>query len=270
MFRRTRSADNSQQLATRRLPVSLKMPSRIKPAKGYSHVFYIGLNFLLPLLAYVLVRIDFVSVAIVLVLLSKWRMFAVRPRYWMVNLIQNGVDIMVAVSLIIFMASTSVEWWQLLWAASYAGWLVWLKPRYDVLSVSAQAMIAQLLGLSVIYLKFGDSSTVGLVAGTWLVTYLAARHYLTSFEESHSALLAHVWGYFSAGLAFILGHWLLFYGTIAQIIVILTTIGYGLAALYYLDATQRLTQSLNKQLLGIMLAILLIIVLFSNWTGSTL
>jgi hypothetical protein len=52
--------------------------------------------------------------------------------------------------------------------------------------------------------------------------------------------------------------------------VILTTIGYGLAALYYLDATDRLSQSLNKQLLGIMLAILLIIILFSNWTGATL
>jgi hypothetical protein len=131
-------------------------------------------------------------------------------------------------------------------------------------------MAGQLLGLSLLYLKFGDSSIVGLVAGTWLVTYLAARHYLTSFEEPHSALLAHIWAYFSASLAFILAHWLLFYGTIAQIIIILTTIGYGLAALYYLDATERLSGLLKRQMVGIMLAILLIIVVFSNWTGSTL
>ncbi len=221
-------------------------------------------------MAYVLVRIDFVGLAILLVLLSKWRMLAVRPRYWIANIIQNGVDIMVAVSLIIFMASTTVVWWQLFWTLAYGLWLIWLKPRYDVLSVSAQAMIGQLLGLTVLYLKFGDSSIVALVAGTWVVTYLAARHYLTSFEESHSPLLAHIWAYFSASLAFVLGHWLLFYGTIAQIIVILTTIGYGLAALYYLDATDRLSQSLQKQLMGIMLAILLIIAVFSNWTGSTL
>lgn len=246
------------------------LPARIKPTKGFSHLFYVGLNALLPILAYILVRIDFVGLAILLVVLSKWRIFAVRPRYWIANIIQNGVDIMVAVSLIIFMASTSVVWWQLIWTLSYGAWLIWLKPRYDVLSVSAQAMIAQLLGLSVLYLKFGDSSVVGLVAGTWLVTYLAARHYLTSFEESHSPLLAHIWAYFSASLAFVLGHWLLFYGTIAQIIVILTTIGYGLAALYYLDATDRLSQSLQKQLTGIMLAILLIIIIFSNWTGATL
>ena len=197
-------------------------------------------------------------------------MFAVRPRYWIANLVSNGIDIMVAVSLIIFMAGTAVVWWQLFWMVLYGGWLIWLKPRYDVLSVSAQAMVGQLLGLSVLYLKFGDASIVALAGGTWLVTYLAARHYLTSFEESHSPLLAHIWAYFSASLAFVLGHWLLFYGTIAQIIVILTVIGYGLAALYYLDATDRLSQNLQKQLVGIMLAILLVVVIFSNWTGATL
>jgi hypothetical protein len=225
---------------------------------------------LLPILAYVLVRIDFVAIAILLILLSKWRMFAVRPRYWVANLIGNGVDIMVAVSLVLFMASTGVVWWQLFWTVLYGGWLLWLKPRYDVLSVSAQAMVGQLLGLSLLYLKFGDSSIVGLVAGTWLVAYLSARHYLTSFEEPHSALLAHIWAYFSASLAFVLAHWLLFYGSIAQIIVILTTIGYGLAAMYYLDATEKLTRLLRRQMTGIMLAILLIILIFSNWTGTTL
>jgi hypothetical protein len=244
--------------------------SRIKPAKGYSHIFYLALNVLLPVLAYILVRIDFVAVAIFLIFLSKWRMFAVRPRYWITNLISNGIDIIVAISLVVFMASSTVVWWQLLWMFLYGGWLIWLKPRYDVLSVSAQAMIGQLLGLSLLYLKFGDSSITVLVAGTWLVTYLAARHYLTSFEEVHSALLAHIWAYFSASLAFILGHWLLFYGTIAQIIVILTTIGYGLAGLYYLDATERLPKNLQRQMLAIMGAILIIILIFSNWAGSTL
>ena len=58
------------------------LPAKIKPTKGFSHVFYITLNILLPILAYILVRIDFVGLAIGLVLLSKWRMFAVRPRYW--------------------------------------------------------------------------------------------------------------------------------------------------------------------------------------------
>lgn len=243
--------------------------NKIKPARGFSYTIHIVLLALLPILAYILVRINFVSIAILLVLISKWRIVAVRPRYWMANVIANGVDILVGVTLVMFMSNTSVTWWQIFWMVVYIGWLTWLKPRSDVLSVSAQAMIGQLLGLAVLYLKFGDASLVGLVAGTWMVTYLAARHFLTSFEEPHTALLAHAWAFFGASLAFVLGHWLLFYGIIAQIIVFLTVIGYCLAALYYLDATERLTPLLQRQMLGIMTAILLIVVVLSDWTGST-
>jgi hypothetical protein len=246
-----------------------RLPAKIKPLRGFSHSIYIALNVTLPLIAYILVRIDFVSVAIAVIFLSKWRMFAVRPRYWMANLISNGVDILVAVALVLFMASTSVGWWQLFWATMYGLWLVWLKPRYDVLSVSAQAMIGQLLGLFILYLKFGDISIVGLVAGTWAVTYLAARHFLTSFEEPHAPLLAHLWAYFSASLAFVLAHWLLFYGSIPQIIVLLTTVGYGLGTLYYLDAAEKLNSKAQRQVLAIMVAVIVIVLLLSDWTGST-
>ena len=247
----------------------ITLPSRIKPARGFSHLVHVGLLASLPVLAYILVRINFVAVAIGLVLISKWRIVAVRPRYWVANIVANGVDIVVGLSLVLFMSNTSVTWWQLFLMALYIAWLTWLKPRSDVLSVSAQAMVGQLLGLAVLYLKFGDASLAGLLAGTWAITYLAARHFLTSFEEPHTALLAHVWAFFSASLAFVLSHWLLFYGTIAQIIVFLTTIGYCLAALYYLDATERLTPSLQRQMLGIMSAILVIAVVLSDWTGST-
>jgi hypothetical protein len=242
---------------------------KIKPKHGFSHLIHVALNIALPVVAYILVRMDFVFIAILLVLVSKWRMFAVQTRYWVANLIANGADIMVGVALVLFMATTASGWWQFFWAAIYGIWLVWLKPRSDVLSVSAQAMVGQLLGLSVLYLKFGDSSIFVLVLGTWLVAYIAARHFLTSFEEPHTALLSHVWAYFAASLAFILGHWLLFYGSIAQIIVLLTNIGYGLAALYYLEAKGRLTISLQRQLLAIMGAILLIVIVLSDWAGST-
>lgn len=246
-----------------------QLQAKIKPVQGFSHAAHIGLKALLPLLAYILVRISFVWPAILLVILSKWRMFAVRPRYWLANIIANSVDILVGVALILFMASTVVVWWQVFWMLMYAGWLIWLKPKYDVLSVSAQAMIGQLLGLAVIYLKLGDASLLVLVFSTWVVAYSAARHFLTSFEEPYSALLANIWGFFSACLAFILGHWLLFYGSIAQIILIMTTIGYGLAAIYYLNATDKLTPTLERQLISIMCTVLLIIVALSDWSGAT-
>lgn len=247
----------------------LQLPGKIKPARGFSHAIHLALNGLLPVAAYILVRIDFVSLAILLVILSKWRIFAVRPRYWTANIVSNGVDIIVGVAFVLFMANTASEWWQLFWMALYALWLTALKPRSDVLSVSAQAMIGMILGLGVFYLKFGDLPLLSLVAGTWAISYLSARHYLTSFEEPHSALLAHIWAYFSAGLAFILGHWLLFYGSIAQIIIFLATIGYSIAAIYYLDATEKLTALMKRQLMVIMLAIVTIVLLLSDWSVST-
>ncbi|MBI2589294.1 hypothetical protein HYW35_03805 [Candidatus Saccharibacteria bacterium] len=242
---------------------------KLKPTRGFSHFGHLVLVALLPILAYILVRIDFVSLAIGLILLSKWRIFAVRPRYWMANIIANGVDIIVGIAFVLFISSTASQWWQLGWTALYTSWLIWLKPKSDVLSVSAQAMIGQLLGLAVLYLKFGDASLPGLVAGTWLIAYLSARHFLTSFEEPQAPLLAHCWAYFAAGLAFVLGHWLLFYGTIAQIILLLTVIGYGIVALYYLDAAQRLTDSIRRYMLGIMFVILVIVLVLSDWTGRT-
>ena len=82
--------------------------------------------------------------------------------------------------------------------------------------------------------------------------------------------MAHVWAYFAASLSFVLGHWLLFYGTIAQIVVILTTVGYGTAGLYYLDASDRTSLIAERELILIMVAILVLVILLSDWAGSTL
>ena len=132
-------------LLTRPTKIITTGPSRLaklKPVRGFAHSLHIGLNVLLPIAAYILVRIDFVGLAILLILLSKWQMLAVRVRYWLPNLVANGIDILVAVSLVLFMANTASGWWQLLWLGLYISWLVWLKPRSDVLSVSGQAMTA--------------------------------------------------------------------------------------------------------------------------------
>lgn len=243
--------------------------SNVKPRRGFSHMAHGLLTVALPILAYILVRIDFVGLAISLIFLSKWRMFAVRPRYWVSNIVSNGMDILVATSLVIFMANTAEQWWQLFWMMMYMLWLVVVKPRSDTLGVSIQAMIGQLLALSALYLKFGGSSLILLILGTWAVAYITARHFLTSFEEPHAALIAHVWAYFAASLTFVLGHWLIFYGVVAQIVVILATVGYGTAGLYYLDALDSSNTLVKRELLVTMAAILILVIALSSWKGVT-
>src|ERR1700722_11517154 len=96
--------------------------TKFKPASGLAHAFHVGLVAVLPLILYILVRVvraDFFQLALAIILLSKWRMFAVRRRYWPANIRANDIDIIVGVSAVIFMSQTSSSLWQLLWAVFY-------------------------------------------------------------------------------------------------------------------------------------------------------
>src|ERR1700729_1029988 len=102
--------------------------SKIKPANGFSKVVHIFFNILLPLAVFALVRTDFVPLALAVILLSKWRMFAVRPRFWITNIRANAVDIIVGISFLVFMVNSDSQLLQLVWVAGYIAWLVFLKP----------------------------------------------------------------------------------------------------------------------------------------------
>ena len=69
---------------------------------------------------------------ILLVLLSKWRVIAVRPRYWWLNIKANLVDFIVGASLVflVYLAGTdNLNAWHGILTAIYALWLVFIKPQ---------------------------------------------------------------------------------------------------------------------------------------------
>ncbi|HEY1064295.1 MAG TPA: hypothetical protein VGE30_03290 [Candidatus Saccharimonadales bacterium] len=212
-----------------------------------------------------LIRLDFVGLALIVVILSKWRMFAVRPRFWPANIRANAIDIMVGASVVVFMQDAPGAMTQLLWAFAYGVWLVTIKPRSTTLWISIQAGIGQFAALSALYVAWADGPLWGLSLATGLICYLAARHFIDSFDEAYARLLSYTWGYFGAALAWLLGHWMLFYQFVAQPTLLLSAIGYGLAALYYFDHYERLTMTLRRQLIFIMLAIILVVLTFSDW-----
>lgn len=243
---------------------------KLKPKKGVAHVLHIGFNLIMPALMYVFIRIDIVPLALTLVLMSKWRMFAVKPRHWPANIRANGIDLLVGVAVVIFMANSGTQMWQLIWAGLYALWLLFVKPRSDVISVSAQALIGQFAGLTALLLAFGGAQAFWLVLGVWAITYVAARHFLTSFDEPLSRLFAHLWSFNCAALTWLLSHWLLFYGAIAQLTLLISIIGFGLATLYYLDETDKLSAFYRRQILFIMLTIVTIVILLADWQDKTI
>lgn len=225
----------------------------------------------LPVLLFVVLRVSYLGLqlAIAIVVLSKWRIFAVRPRFWPALIRANGVDILVGISIVAFMQlSIESPLLQLVWAALYAVWLIFIKPANGIFMVSMQAFIGQFVGLVALYLVWPSGPLYGLVVATALICYLSARHFFDSFDEPYSRMLSYLWAYFATALVWVLGHWLLFYGYFAQPVLVLTVVGYGLATLYYYDHFNRLSIMLQRQMLGIMLVILIVLIVFSDWSDK--
>lgn len=243
---------------------------KIKPESGLSQFFHIVINALLPVLVLLLVNLNLPILAAGLVLLAKWRMFAVKPRYWLSNIRANLVDIFVGLSVVAFIAGTALIYTQVFWTLAYIFWLVWLKPQSKPISVMVQALVAQALGLVAFYRAFPNSSLLVGIIITWLVCYASARHFLGAFDEPLIKIMSNIWAWFGGTMAWILGHWQIEYLFLPQIALIMTVLGYGLATFYYLESKGKLKPVLRFQLIVVMVLILLIIIVFSDWQDKTI
>lgn len=241
------------------------LPRKLKPASGIAHFLHLALVLVLPAAVLILVQTGFVQLALSIIVLSKWRMFAVRPHFWAANVRANAVDLMVGLSIVLFMTQTASLPVQVIWAILYGVWLLAVKPGSSVSMVTAQAFIGQFVALSALYLTWADGPVYGLTLLSGLFCFLAARHFLDAFEEPYAKMLAYTWGYFGAALTWLLSHWLLFYHGVAQPTLLLSAIGYGLAVLYYLDHDERLSKGLRRQFVFIMIAIVIVVLAFSDW-----
>ncbi len=244
--------------------------AKLKPAGGFAQTLHLLLNALLPALVFVFVRLGFTGFAVAVILLSKWRMLAVKPRHWPANIRANAVDIIAGLSFLIFMIHSNSHLIQLLWAVTYGVWLIFVKPKSNTLAVGGQAFIAMFAGLTALFLNWGNAPIYGLVSVTWIICYSVARHFFAGFDEPLTRYLANTWAYFGAALVWVLSHWLLFYGTIAQPTLLLTVIGFSLATIYYLDQTDRLSILIRRQLVFVMLAVVTIVLVASNWGDKTI
>ncbi len=238
---------------------------KFTPSRGFAHAFYFVYNALLPLLVFLLVRIGFVQLALSLILLSKWRMLAVRPRFWLANIRANAIDMIVGVSVLAFMTATNSEAFQLLWVVLWAGWLIGIKPRADTLWVSVQAFLGFAIGMVAMFYTWDHEPLFVLVAAAAGVCFFGAHHFFDSFDESYTRLLALLWAYFGAALTWVLGHWLLFYGPIAQPTLLLIALALGIGTLYYLDHFDKLSLNIRRQVVFIMVAVVLVVLAFSDW-----
>lgn len=242
---------------------------KITPGRGFAHAFHVSFQALLPPVLLVLVYLGFNLLALVVLLLSKWRMFALHPRHWLAHIRTNAVDIIVGLSFLALIIESSFLILQLIWVILFELWLLVLKPRSDTAAVAAQGVLAQGFGLGTVLLAIPEANRLLIVISFWLITYFSARHFFNAFEEPRAHLLSAIWAFFAAALAWVLSHWLLFVGPIAQPALIVTVLAIGFATMYYLDSAGRLGSIVRRQILMTLLAVLFVIIIFSDWGDKT-
>jgi hypothetical protein len=209
-------------------------------------------------------------VAVLVILLSKWRIFAVKARHWPANIRANAVDILVGLSAVAFIDLSGTQLLQIFWVALYIMWLLLIKPRSTALWIGTQAIIAQTVSLIAVFQIWPESSVVTLVFVCWGIAYLCSRHFLAAFDEAMARGTAYAWAFFVASIVWLSGHWLVYCGPIAQPALLISAIGYGLASIYYLEHTDRLTASVRRQFIAVMGVIVLFVIVFSDWTDKTI
>jgi len=241
--------------------------TKIRPIQGFAKIAHVLLTLLIPIGVIMLIRFNFYQLAFGLVLLSKWRMVSVKPRFWAANIRANSIDIIVGFSIISFMLRTTSLPIQVLWGVVYAIWLVYIKPATELRMVSVQAFIGLLFGLTAEFLSWSDSPLLLLTLVSGLICYFAARHFFDAFDEPYSKMLSYTWGYFGAALSWLLAHWLIYYGFLSMPTLLISSLGYGLGTLYYLDHHSKVTKIIKQQIVFIMIALVILVITFSHWGG---
>lgn len=198
-----------------------------------SEVAYVILNITLAVMLLVLVLVVNVPwPALGLVLLSKWRIFAVRSRYWAANIRANMVDVIVGISMVVFLYSAVGDLpTQIGLTALYVAWLLFLKPKSKRSYVAAQAMVGLVFGIGAIVQLSPDLPASVVVVLSWLVGYASARHILSVQHESHINFLSLLWGFVVAEIMWLAYHWTIGYQIgntlqLAQVVIIVAALSF--------------------------------------------
>lgn len=253
-----------------------------------SELIYTALNIGLAIaVLLVVLYTESVWFAIALVVLSKWRVFAVRPRFWWANLQSNLVDFIVSVSVVVHMSginSSPIEegpkFLLLLgFVASYIVWLLLIKPRSKRSYMAAQAGIATFLGMSALFtVSFNWPASVVVVL-SWLIAYASARHVLSTYDnETHNFFLSLAWGVVVAEISWVAYHWAIAYPLpvfpslmlpqVALIVSLISFLAFKCYDSFYKHSKIRMTDVLLPLLFTV--SVLVVLLVLFNRVGTAI
>ncbi len=171
---------------------------------------------------------------ILLVLLSKWRVFAVRPRYLWINIKSNLLDFIVGVSVVILTYYSGAELLpaDFILIIFYCVWLIIIKPLTSEVANLIQSLTAVFFGISASTFLSANVDSIVIVLCAFVVGYSASRHVLSQGNEQDFALTTMVAGLVFAEVAWLCHSWMIIYTfgstgiRIPQLAIILTIFAY--------------------------------------------
>jgi len=178
---------------------------------------------------------------ILLVVLSKWRMFAVRPRYWWLNIKSNLVDLIVGIAFVLISYCTGTIFLpvHVITAVLYSFWLVFLKPRSTEFATNFQALWAVFFGTIALTMMTASADPIFMVAGCFIIGYAAARHVLIQGDDNNFNIIMLAGGLIAAEIAWLCRSWLIVYSfsdlgiIIPQLSIILSIFAYTFGYVYH-------------------------------------
>ncbi|MBR0431242.1 hypothetical protein IJJ05_03060 [Candidatus Saccharibacteria bacterium] len=241
-----------------------------------SNLVHVFLNILLGVGAVLITVLSSSPIlGILLVLVSKWRVFAVRKRYLWLNIKSNLVDIIVGISIVIlaFYAGGAFLVVDFLLMLIYCVWLLFIKPLSSETANLVQSLFAVFLGVSAAVIMSSNLDVIVLVLLTFLIGYAASRHILAQSDDKDYTLTTLVCGLVFSEVAFLCYSWSIIYTfgstgiRIPQIAIILTIFAfvynYARQAMIKYQDDFRLKHIIGPAIFGILL-ISIIVLWFSN------
>lgn len=212
---------------------------------------------------------------LILVLASKWRVFAVRARYFMLNLKSNLVDLIVGVSVVLlaYYAGPSFLPIDFILMGFYSIWLLFIKPLSSETAAMVQSLIAVFLGMSAATIMSAGLNSIVITLLAFLVGYAASRHVLIQTNDKDFTLTTLICGLVFAEIAWLSNSWSIIYTfgdtgiRIPQLAIILTIFAfvynYARQAMIKYQDDFRFKHIIGPAVFGAIL-IAIIVICFSN------
>ena len=200
-----------------------------------SNMVHIFLNILLGVGAVMVTVLSASPVlGLLLVLVSKWRVFAVRGRYLWLNIKSSLVDIIVGVSVVLlaYFAGNTFVPVDIILAIFYCVWLIIIKPMSSEKAALAQSLIAVFLGMSAAAIMAANLDAIVIVLLAFMIGYAASRHVLVQSSDKNYTLTTLVCGLVFAEVAWLCQTWSIIYTfgstgiRLPQVAIILTVFAF--------------------------------------------